>query len=246
MTAPNEKIFIISEKEKLSEVIEKIAASLPAMPDAVWSVDTGTKTIAYIIMETRSRYRYELCEKDRYFTEMGIHYLHCRYFHEGRFTYRDRISGELIEKYPECPELLEKVKCFMGEYFRKKLKIKCGSVCIWGEWFGRPHDNFHRVKNVEWKEESISIHFEGGESLYMKEPEGIVNKEGVFSVKNASEVLWTWYLYGEKQIYRNLYVRRYAKQDDGSILRAEGKRRDVKQDSGAPFRIKGQYAVLIE
>lgn len=130
MTAPNEKIFSISEKEKLSEVIEKIGASLPAMPDAVWSVDTGTKTIAY---------------------------------HNGD-----------------------------------------------------------------------------------KEPEGIVNKKGVFSVKNASEVLWTWYLYGEKQIYRNLYVRRYAKQDDGSILRAEGKRRDVKQDSGAPFRIKGQYAVLIE
>lgn len=134
----------------------------------------------------------------------------------------------------------------MGEYFKKKLKIKGGSVCIWGEWFGRPHDNFHRVKNVEWREESISIHFEGGEFLYIKKPEGIVNQDGTFSVENASEVLWTWYLYGEKQIYGNLCERRYVRQGDGSILRSEGRRGDMKQENGIPFQTGGKPAVLIE
>lgn len=111
VTAPNEKIFPVAENETLSDV-----------------------------METKNRYWYELCEQDKRFAETEIHYLHCRYFHTGRFLYRDQMSGERIEKYPECGELLDKVKCFMGEYFKEELKIKGGSVCIWGEWFGRPGD----------------------------------------------------------------------------------------------------------
>lgn len=151
--------------------MEKICAYLPKMNDVVWSVDTGIKTEAYIVMETKNRYWYELCEQDKRFAETEIHYLHCRYFHTGRFLYRDQMSGERIEKYPECGELLDKVKCFMGEYFKEELKIKGGSVCIWGEWFGRPGDNFHQVKTVKWTEDSISIHFKGGESLYITDPE---------------------------------------------------------------------------
>lgn len=130
VTAPNEKIFPVAENETLSDVMEKICAYLPKMNDVVWSVDTGIKTEAYIVMETKNRYWYELCEQDKRFAETEIHYLHCRYFHTGRFLYRDQMSGERIEKYPECGELLDKVKCFMGEYFKEELKIKGGSVCI--------------------------------------------------------------------------------------------------------------------
>lgn len=246
VTAPNEKIFPVAENETLSDVMEKICAYLPKMNDVVWSVDTGIKTEAYIVMETKNRYWYELCEQDKRFAETEIHYLHCRYFHTGRFLYRDQMSGERIEKYPECGELLDKVKCFMGEYFKEELKIKGRSVCIWGEWFGRPGDNFHQVKTVKWTEDSISIHFKGGESLYITDPEVVENKADRFVVRDASRVLWTWYLYGEKQVYRNLCVRQYRKNEEGLILRAEGKRRDVKEDNGVLFPAGKSCAVLIE
>ena len=78
VTAPNEKIFPVAENETLSDVMEKICAYLPKMNDVVWSVDTGIKTEAYIVMETKNRYWYELCEQDKRFAETEIHYLHCR------------------------------------------------------------------------------------------------------------------------------------------------------------------------
>ena len=118
-------------------------------------------------------------------------------------------------------------------------------MCIWGEWFGRPYDNFHRVKSVRWERDEIVIHFNQGESLYISNPSKIVNEEKQFLIGDASKVLWVWYYYGKPQTYDNMYVRQYRKDKDGIILWAEGKRRDVKNDDGIAIQARGENAVCI-
>ena len=118
-------------------------------------------------------------------------------------------------------------------------------MCIWGEWFGRPYDNFHRVESLRWERDEIVINFDQGESLYISNPSKILNEEKQLLIGDASKVLWVWYYYGKEQTYDNMYVRQYRKDKDGIILRAEGIRRDVKNDDGIAFQAKGENAVCI-
>lgn len=242
-TAPNEKRLDVAENALLLDVFWQVAAYLPRMSNAVWAVDTGKKVIGYIIMDTEIHY--ELCQENQLFSEMGTESLHCSYFHSGSFIYRNGANGKLVERYPESKSLLEKVKCCMGERFLDELRINGGSLCIWGEWFGRPYDNFHTVKTIRWEKEKITIHFCEGESLYISSPSDIINEEKRLVVGDAAQVLWVWYEYGKKPVYENLYVRQYTKDADGRILRAEGKRRDVKDGDGVLFQTKGKPAVWI-
>lgn len=55
-----------------------------------------------------------------------------------------------------------------------ELIINGGNLSFLGEYFGRPHDNFHRIETVRWEKDRILIHFTEGESLYVTDPIGIL------------------------------------------------------------------------
>lgn len=131
----------------------------------------------------------------------------------------------------------------MGQ--KDKLMIEGGSLCIWGEWFGRPYDNFHKVKSVRWEECEIIIYFDQDESLYISNPSNITNEDKQLCIGEASKILFAWYYYGKPRTYENLYVRQYTKDTDGTIVRAEGKRRDVKDGDGIVFQPKSENAIYI-
>lgn len=126
-----------------------------------------------------------------------------------------------------------------------KLKVKGGSLCIWGEWFGRPYDNFHVIETVQWEKDEIILHFRGEESLYISNPVGIVNEKKSLVIRDATRILWRWYYYGREHTYENLYVRQYTKSAGGKIIRAEGKRRDIKDDDGIVFRPMEENAIYL-
>lgn len=243
VTAPNEKILDLEEGDKLSDVLKKVAGYLPQMSDVVWAVDSGKKVVGYIILDGCQQSDYELCEPDSVFSKMEIRALHCSYFHSRSFMHS--VNGEMVEKYPERWTLLEKAKCSMQERFLDELRIKGGSICIWGEWFGRPYDNFHTVESVQWRKTEIVIHFDQGESLYIYNPANIINEEKRFVIGEATKVLFVWYYYGKEHTYDNLYVRQYIKDADGNLLRAAGKRRDVRNGEGIAWKPLGEVALSI-
>lgn len=245
-TAPNEKMLSVGERDTLSDIFQKIAVYLPQMCDVIWAVDSGKKVIGYIVMDTNKQARYELCLEDKVFYEMDIEALHCSYFHQGSFEYRNGKDDEIIERYPECRTLLDKVRCCMKKRFLYELKVKGGSLCIWGEWFGRPHDNFHIIETVRWEKNGIVLNFKEEECLYISNPTGIVNEKDRLVISDATKILWTWYSYGKKHTYDNLYVRQYTKSVNGVIIREEGKRRDIKNIDGTVFWSIGENAVCIE
>lgn len=244
-TAPNEKHIEVLENDKMTHVFSKIVTYLPKMENVIWAIDTGKKVLGYIVMDKDTHCCFELCDSDQLFLNMDIHHLHCSYFHSGSFTYQTA-ENVVIEKYSECKTLLEKVKCQMKECFLEELKIKSGSIQIWGEWFGRPYDNIHVVKSVQWSKSEIVIHFNKGESLYIKHPSIITNEENKFMIEDATEILWVWYDYGKEPTYDHLYVREYLKDEKGVIMRVEGKRKEVNDQSGIIYSPKNKIALIIQ
>ena len=89
-----------------------------------------------------------------------------------------------------------------------KSKI-CGSIQIFGDWFGRPYDNLHRLQAVSLNGNVLLMTFVDGETLEVTAPSGAVIDNKVFSIERANRVLWKWFYYGKPQVDSNLYYRNY-------------------------------------
>lgn len=84
---------------------------------------------------------------------------------------------------------------------------KGGSLRFFGEWFGRPYDNFHSPESAEFSENVLVILFDGGEKCVVYDPLGIVNEPNDFHVESASKIVWEWYCYGKEHTPKNLCER---------------------------------------
>lgn len=88
---------------------------------------------------------------------------------------------------------------------------KGGSLRFFGEWFGRPHDNFHRPLSAELSETVLVILFDGGEKCTVYDPFGIVNEPNDLHIERASKIVWEWYYYGKEKTPENLCRRVYER-----------------------------------
>ena len=75
---------------------------------------------------------------------------------------------------------------------------KSGTLRFWGNWFGKPYDNFHHVVHVDFDTEtnSLILYFDMGEICIIENPDGIVNNAHTFRIHKASSITWQWYSYG--------------------------------------------------
>lgn len=87
---------------------------------------------------------------------------------------------------------------------------KGGSLRFWGDWFGRPYDNFHRPVSAELDGGVLTICFDNGEQCAVFSPSGIVNELDIFRVERAEKIVWEWYYYGREHIPENLCKREYT------------------------------------
>ena len=94
----------------------------------------------------------------------------------------------------------------------KDLQIqKCGSLCFWGDWFGRPMDNYHIPVSADYDEERgiFTICFNEGERCTVYAPRGVVNEPKDFHIQSARKIVWEWYYCGREQTPEYLYRRVY-------------------------------------
>jgi hypothetical protein len=96
--------------------------------------------------------------------------------------------------------------------------VKVGSLRIWGDWFGRPYDNWHTVVGAEASGDVLFVLFNQGETLSVHEPRGAEFNPQTFCIKEASRVRWQWYSYGSEQTLENLRFRDYMLGPDGWTL----------------------------
>jgi len=94
--------------------------------------------------------------------------------------------------------------------------VKAGTLRFWGEWFGKPYDNYHKIVRCSAVEASLVIEFDEGELLTIRDPDGVTANADVFCVKNATLVRWEWFYYGRAASADNRYFYEYVR--DGSKI----------------------------
>lgn len=97
--------------------------------------------------------------------------------------------------------------------------VKRGTLRIWGDWFGRPYDNVHRVTGATADESSVTIVFDQGETLTLWGPDGYEIDLERFRVLRADRVRWEWHAYGRPRDVGRRYFLDYLRQ--GAVIRGE-------------------------
>jgi hypothetical protein len=92
---------------------------------------------------------------------------------------------------------------------------KAGSLRMWGEWFGKPYDNFHSINRSSAVGSTLMLEFDGGETLTIENPEGLEISDTIFSIRSASAVRWEWFYYGRPHTEENRYYYQFARSGSG-------------------------------
>lgn len=101
--------------------------------------------------------------------------------------------------------------------------LKNGSLRFWGDWFGRPYDNTHKVVAVNYdkNEDVIILCFDDEEKCIVYEPIDIISNKKDFYISKATKIVWEWYSYGKERIPQNLCKIIYFQANDNKILKEE-------------------------
>jgi len=94
-------------------------------------------------------------------------------------------------------------------------RLKFGSLCFWGVWFGKPYDNQHRITGADGQADLLHVGFDGGELLSVWSPVGLEASTSIFQIAAADRVRWEWYYYGRPQTPENLYFEDYLRGQAG-------------------------------
>lgn len=126
----------------------------------------------------------------------------------------------------------------MGGAFLQKIE-KSGTLRFWGDWFGRPYDNFHTVVNHELSENLCILYFNNGEICTIIDPIGIISNPTTFHITDASSIKWQWYLYGEPKLEKNMRIISYVRNHETITVK------NGSSPINRSFSPKGFYALEI-
>lgn len=95
---------------------------------------------------------------------------------------------------------------FALKYQSKKGLLKGGSLCFWGQWFGKPYDNFHEISTIEFNSEKniLTLVFNANEKLIISYPAIIEEQTNRIEIKTADSIYFAWYDYGKPQTPKHL------------------------------------------
>jgi hypothetical protein len=116
---------------------------------------------------------------------------------------------------------------------------------FWGDWFGRPMDNVHKVTRAVYNEDSdtLALTFEEHEECIVCSPTCITSTEHSFFVTDAKSVSWSWYYYGKEPVKDNMLRIQYTKENEHTVVRQQQKFNRIQ--STTHINPKGFYAVEI-
>ncbi len=90
-----------------------------------------------------------------------------------------------------------------------------GSFRIFGDWFGKPYDNNHRIDSADFDSKSkiLTLKFKDGEKLEIYNPSHIFEASTFLKILKADRIRLTWFYYGKTQSTANKYFLDYSLQD---------------------------------
>jgi hypothetical protein len=110
----------------------------------------------------------------------------------------------------------------LAELITRQLSaIEPGTLRFWGEWFGRPYDNAHRLVSCDAQADLLHMHFNEGEVLSVWAPRdlhigpGKLHGQPMLRIRDAERVRWEWFSYGRPHVAANRCFRDFVKTADG-------------------------------
>jgi hypothetical protein len=111
----------------------------------------------------------------------------------------------------------------MVELINQKLPdIEPGTLRLWGQWFGRPYDNAHRLVGCDAPQtDLLHMHFNEGELLSIWSPRDLhigpntQRSRPILLIMDAARIRWEWFYYGRAHIPANRYFNEFVKASDG-------------------------------
>lgn len=129
---------------------------------------------------------------------------------------------KLKEKYYNAVHEAEKYIVEQLQLSIKKVEINIvterGSLWFFGEAFGRPYDNIHKIKSINYDGELLVIRFDKGEELLVYSPEDIESNDKELKIGKASRVKWVYIPYGN---YTKAKTETYICKNNEVIKRTE-------------------------
>jgi hypothetical protein len=92
--------------------------------------------------------------------------------------------------------------------------VKVGALRFWGEWFGKPYDNQHRLVLCEADGDLLRCQYDEGETLSVWSPKRLEANSQTFRISDAAKVRWEWFYYGRPKTPANRYFMEFSKTAD--------------------------------
>lgn len=134
------------------------------------------ENIVGIVESERQHYYLKMCGKKIYL----------------RNTYLDAI--------PEAEEIAKRRLNISRLSKNIQIVTKGGSLCFYGDWFGRPYDNYHKIIKTNYDGEILEINFDQWERLLIYEPEDIISTKQELIIAKAQKVKWLYIPYGTSAV----------------------------------------------
>ncbi|CAN5901316.1 hypothetical protein BH11PSE1_BH11PSE1_09030 [soil metagenome] len=93
-----------------------------------------------------------------------------------------------------------------------------GSLRIWGQWFGRPREQFHTIASCSAEQDVLCVTFDSGERLTLWSPGRATISGEAFCVETARRVRWEWFYYDAPPTPKNVYFLDYSREDGPLIV----------------------------
>ncbi|WP_458947470.1 hypothetical protein [Oceanobacillus sp. CAU 1775] len=85
-----------------------------------------------------------------------------------------------------------------------------GTIRIFGEWFGRPYDNYHKILECIYKDEILDIKFDTSETIRVWNPNHIMFKNNELIIEDSTYVEFLRFDYGKpkskENVIREIYI----------------------------------------
>lgn len=90
-----------------------------------------------------------------------------------------------------------------------------GSFRIFGDWFGKPYDNYHEIENAELNNQlnRLTLNFKEGEKLEIYNPRYVFEASTFLKIVKADRIKLTWFYYGKTKTTENQYFLDYTLTD---------------------------------
>ena len=102
-------------------------------------------------------------------------------------------------------------KEFVQLLANKNNSFKGGSFRIFGDWFGKPYDNYHEIESAEFDDQLklLTLNFKEGEILEIYNPKHVFEASTFFKIINADRIKLTWFYFGKTSTTEDQYFLDY-------------------------------------